>query len=54
MAIDEELRPMHGLTELGKDSYEKMLEQRADEILFMNEHPFRWMLREIKSWFKED
>ena len=50
MAYDEDLRPCHGLSKEGKASYEKMLERKADEILFKHEHPFKWFVQKFILW----
>ena len=47
MVLDEELRPLHKLTPKGEEDYRKMLEQKADEILFKHQHPLRWMIDRI-------
>ena len=48
------LRVLHPLTEEGKIRYQKYLEQKADEILFKNEHPLIYLYKQIKDWFKYD
>lgn len=49
MALDEELRPLHRLTERGKYAYSKLLEEKADEILFKHNHPFKWFAQALKE-----
>lgn len=49
MVLDEELRPLHKLTSKGEEEYRKFLEQKADEILFKHEHPFKWMMMKVKE-----
>ena len=49
MVTDEELRPLHELTEEGKKNYNDFLEKAADEILFKHQHPFKWMLSKMKD-----
>lgn len=51
MAYDEDLKPCHELSIEGKASYEKMLERKADEILFKHKHPIRWFAQKIKELF---
>ena len=48
------LRILHPLTEEGKKRYEKFLEQKADEILFKNIHPLKYLYNQIKEWFTHD
>lgn len=48
------LKILHPLTEEGKIRYQKYLEQKADEILFKNEHPLIYLYKQIKDWFKHD
>jgi len=44
MAYDTEtLKALHPLTDAGKAAYEKMLQDKADEILFKDEHPFKYV-----------
>ena len=40
---------LHGLTNEGEENYHKMLEEKADEILFKHQHPFKWMLIKISK-----
>ena len=40
---------MHGLTPEGEAEYRKMLEEKADEILFRHQHPVRWFLLKIRE-----
>lgn len=50
MAYDDEtLEILHGLTPEGKEQYQKMLEQKADEILFKSQHPLRWVVNAVKE-----
>lgn len=42
-------KALHMLTEAGEISYRKILEQRADEILFKNRHPFKWAISKIRE-----
>lgn len=50
MAYDDEtLEILHGLTPEGKEQYQKMLEQKADEILFKSQHPLRWAINAVKE-----
>ena len=51
MAIDEELRPLHPLTQVGEENYRKMLERKADEILFKHKHPLKWAVQKVQSIF---
>ena len=52
MAYDDEtLEILHGLTPEGKEQYQKMLEQKADEILFKSQHPLRWAMKFISEAF---
>ena len=46
---DKTLEILHGLTPEGKEQYQKMLEQKADEILFKHEHPLRWAVNAVKE-----
>lgn len=48
------LRILHPLTEEGKIHYEEFLKQRADEILFKNDHPFIFLFDKIKGWINHD
>ena len=54
MVVDEELKPQHELTKHGEEVYKKFLEQKADEILFRDQHPLVWAYKQIKSWFKKE
>lgn len=40
---------LHGLTPEGEAEYRKMLEEKADEILFRHQHPVRWFLLKIRE-----
>ena len=42
-------KALHPLTEAGEISYRKILEQRADEILFKSQHPFKWAISKIRE-----
>ena len=53
MALDEELRPLHGLTEEGKKNYSNLLEKVADEILFKHQHPLKWVIEKTKEMFRK-
>jgi len=53
MVLDEELRPLHKLTPKGEEEYRKFLEQKADEILFRHEHPFKWLMKKIKEFMNK-
>lgn len=44
-------KALHTLTEAGEISYRNILEQRADEILFKNQHPFKWAISKIREMF---
>ena len=39
------------LTEEGKRNYQKFLEDRADEIIYKSEHPFRYFFGKILDFF---
>ena len=54
MAFDEELRPLHKLSKSGEQAYRKMLEQKADEILFKHEHPIKWFIEKIKEFLNKE
>ena len=41
----------HGLTPKGEKAYRKMLEEKADEILFWHRHPVKWLISKIVEWF---
>ena len=43
------LKPLHPLTEEGKQAYAQMLERAADEILFKSKHPFKYWTRRIRN-----
>lgn len=52
MVIDnKELKPLHELTEEGKRNYQKFLEDRADEIIYKSEHPFKYLFGKILDFF---
>ena len=52
MVIDnKELKPLHELTEEGKRNYQKFLEDRADEIIYKSEHPFKYFFGKILDFF---
>ena len=52
MAYDTEtLQVLHDLTPEGEDHYHKMLEEKADEILFKHEHPLKWVIQKIHNAF---
>ena len=46
------LEPLHGLTESGEEMYRKLLEQRADEILFKSKHPIKYWWQRLRNWVK--
>lgn len=37
------LKALHPLTDEGKAAYEEMLQEKADEILFQDNHPFKYV-----------
>ena len=39
------------LTEEGKRNYQKFLEDRADEIIYKSEHPFKYFFRKLLDFF---
>ena len=41
------LKPLHPLTEEGKQAYAQMLEMAADEILFKSKHPFKYWAQRL-------
>lgn len=43
------LEPLHGLTKFGKEMYKKLLEQRADEILFKSKHPIKYWWQRTRN-----
>ena len=49
MVIDKDLKPLHELTEEGKQAYSDFLEKKADEILFKHQHPFKWLFVQVKE-----
>jgi len=52
MAYDSDtLEVLHSLTPEGEEHYHKMLEEKADEILFKHQHPFRWLARKMSEMF---
>ena len=54
MAYDTHtLEVLHGLTPEGEENYHKMLEEKADEILFKHEHPLKWTIAKIKDFFAQ-
>lgn len=46
------LIPCHRLTRSGEIEYRKMLEEKADEILFKHEHPVRYYLGVVREFFR--
>lgn len=52
MAYDTKtLEVLHRLTSQGQEHYQKMLEEKADEILFKHEHPIKWIMLKVKQLF---
>ena len=48
MAYDEKtLQPLHALTERGVEEYHRLLERKADEILYRHSHPVKYFFRKI-------
>ena len=45
---------LHKLTDIGKERYEKFLEDKATEILFKHAHPIKYFFRKIKEIFEWD
>ena len=45
------LEVLHDLTPEGEEHYHKMLEQKADELLFKHQHPVKWLITKAKSLF---
>lgn len=53
MAYDTKtLEILHGLSQEGQIEYQKMLERKADEILFKHQHPFKWTAMKIAEMLK--
>ena len=44
MVLDEDLHPLHELTEEGKMEYQRMLKAASD---YKEAHPFLWRLEKI-------
>ncbi len=53
MVLDEELKPLHELTSIGRENYYTLLECIADEILFKHEHPLKWALSRVAEEFRK-
>lgn len=53
MVYDEDtLEPLHCLTEEGEELHWKLLERKADEILFKHKHPFKYWIQRLGNWIK--
>ena len=54
MVLNEDLQPLHGLTEAGKLEHQRILKATSD---YREAHPFLWMLEKlvgkIWSFFKQ-
>lgn len=50
MVLDDQLRPLHPLTNKGEKQYRQLLESMADEILFKHAHPIKWFFEKIKDF----
>ena len=48
---DKKLIPLHELTEEGERNYQKFLEDRADEIIYKSEHPFKYLFEKLFDFF---
>lgn len=44
------LEPCHSLTEAGEIEYHRLLEEKADEILFRNRHPLKYWWRRLSNY----
>ena len=44
MVLDEDLRPLHELTEAGKLEHQRIIKAASD---YKEAHPFLWMLQKI-------
>lgn len=44
MVLDEDLNPLHGLTEEGKIEYQRILKEVAD---YKCAHPILWLLKKL-------
>lgn len=45
----ETLEPCHTLTKEGEEEYRRMLEFKADEILFKSKHPIRYWASRLRN-----
>ena len=46
------LEPCHPLTQIGEEEHRKLLEFKADEILFRSKHPFRYWFQRMMNWIE--
>lgn len=46
---DGTLEVLHNLTDEGQENYRKLLEEKADEILFKQKHPLRYLIKKAKA-----
>ena len=45
------LKNLHDLTKSGEIQYQKMLEEKGNEIIFKHEHPLKWIMLKIYDFF---
>ena len=50
--ISDTLEPCHGLSEKGEEAYRRLLELKADEILFKAKHPIRYWWQRLCNLMK--
>ena len=46
------LKPLHELSNAGEELHRKLLEQKADEILFKHKHPIKYWRQRLRNWWK--
>ena len=51
MVLDENLVPMHPLTQKGEKEYHELLESIATEMIFKHSHPIKWFIEKAKENF---
>ena len=48
---NDTLNILHKLTANGQIEYDKLLEEKGNEILFKHEHPFKYLIQKAKEMF---
>lgn len=46
------LEPLHDLNSEGEEARWRLLERKADEILFRSKHPIKYWFQRLRNWIK--